>query len=206
MDLAADIARRVKKLSKAAVPAGGDTGRVLTKTGPDDHDMGWQVAASLPIGGAVGQVLKKTALPDGAVGWADGGVTPEDGFYGDASLTLGGGISGDADWTHVVGDAPLDVSSPSDPTAVADGLYIFSASVLTSSTVTSFSVDLQVRPGGDVRVIRNRALAPTSGNLEVSLTLAAKMTAGDDVTLTVNNEDASNSGTFTTAVTVVRIA
>lgn len=119
-ELQADIARRVKKDSKAGIPPGGGAGRVLTKASPDDYDAAWMPIDqdSLPNGGTIGQVLTKRSYVDQDADWED--------------ATGGGGGS-----FENVADASFYSASPT----VVDANGVNTAFTLDSSTATQTWLD-----------------------------------------------------------------
>lgn len=53
------------------IPAGGDTGQVLTKRTDNDYDAEWENSVGMPAGGDTGQVLEKLSGTDFDADWVD---------------------------------------------------------------------------------------------------------------------------------------
>lgn len=155
-DLAQDVANRQKKATKALMPPGGTAGRVLTKASPDDYDAEWMPiknGQALPDGGTVGQVLTKRSYVDGDADWetSSGTLAGSSGYYatGPSATSVPNASSTQLTWpTLSLGAALLDLSAPTLPTVLADGIYTVDATVTNGSPATPLSIVVAVSDGG----------------------------------------------------------
>lgn len=131
---------------------------------------------------------------DGVTAWtqfAAGSVVIEDGSYATAgTTTIPTSNNAPVSWGALLnGDVLLDLSTPTQPTVLTDGLYTFSVYVHQTATLTTpFDFELVVRASGGVAARVQRTTAGTPFNF-CAATLTAKMTAGDDVNAVVFNND-----------------
>lgn len=169
------------------------------------------VVGSLPPGGTADQVLTKIDATDGNADWEtpspSGGFPIEDGSYASSgpttiATTTFGPLSFDA---LLDGDSLLDISTPTAPTVLADGLFIFSFTVQQTALITTpFQFECLVRPSGGltVRIAETTGAAPFDF---ASVTLAAKMVAGDEVQAAFFNHDPAIAATVALVAEVVRV-
>lgn len=212
MELQADIARRVKKDSKAGLPPGGAAGRVLQKASPDDYDAAWMPSPALPDGGTVGQVLTKRSYVDGDADWeTSAGATGASGLYGgSANTTVPNATLTNLDWpTLSLGTALLDLSTITIPTVLADGIYTFdfvvnNSGVAGGGILIEFPAVATDTPylglaGGDLLTI-----AATTVTLGLSLT--SFLHAGSSIELKAEQTSGGSVAVNFVSVTVTRIA
>lgn len=129
---------------------------------------------------------------------------PVDAFYGESALVVAASDAEDVSWTLGNGPAILDLSTPTLPTAVADGLFIFTVEATTGDTLTAWSLFVVVREGGPTNRIAR--FDPISGPGTVTATLGVAMTAGDPIRIAVSNSDGASSGTFSLNITVASLS
>lgn len=225
-ELGPDVARRARTAVAGNVPLGpAPNGYFLAVTGQIPFQYDWRqppAGSVIPFHGdpngalnaAKGQLATDVDEPglwqntDGLDTWerVNGAGAVTDSLYGDSGVSIpAGGTATAVGWVFGDGDVVLDVSTPTLPTAVAAGMYAFTADVNTASTLTGgFAVELTVRPAGGATQ-RPARLDPFVAPGEVTLPLVAFMDVGDDVELRIANHDGSSAGSFNINITVTTV-
>lgn len=134
---------------------------------------------------------------------APGSAAGSDALYGQPSLVVAAGDADDVSWALGNGPALLDLSTPTLPTAVDSGVFIFTVEMNTASILSVWSLFVVVREGGPTNRIAR--MDPLVAPGTTTATLAVFMDAGDPIRVQVGNADGSSSGTFSANITVCRI-
>jgi len=208
-DLPEDVARRLKKLSRGVMPAGGHGGRVLRKASDADFDVAWQPDSGVPSGGTTGQVLTKTGYSDGNYDWRTPPTIPAGGTTGQV-LTKIDATDFNADWeTPASGSSGFPIGPEDDTNATHE---ISTALVGTASVFVANSI-LDAHPGttGDLQIVTGTSGGSDSSGVSIDstvytgadakLTLATQESAaqGAEATLIVTN-DSATSGSIELAI------
>jgi hypothetical protein len=162
-----------------------------------------------------GSIAEVSFFPFSGAAASGGGsgntTTTFQGHYGSAGSTaLGANATGALQWSHTGGDAVLDLTVNTAPTAVHTGLHIISISVDNDETGTAvagnyFDTNLVLGTAGQTV---SRSPEASAANLRVYSTVpgVGSLTAGDTVSMSVTARSAADVFAIVTAdVSVINV-
>lgn len=191
--------------------AGADATPILSYAGPGNRTVAQKGQTAVVPAGDTGSATWALRLADDG-----GGAAAQTGFEvlsNSPGETVNAASSKVLAWTHISDDVLLDLTVPTSPTVIADGVYTFTVDMGVQANPGPFvagrvfSAILAILPPFLVRGVAQQfpwsTLGPTNNECSVSITVPCA--AGTLVQFTATNTQA-NAGAFTFVAYVQRLA
>jgi hypothetical protein len=131
-------------------------------------------------------------------GYVDDALSnPAQGRYDGLTASIADGASGSISWAFGAGTELLDLTDPLSPAFVADGTYAISFAVVTGalSAAGFYNVNVDIDHGGSG--LFHGLVVPIDPATEACFSATINLSAGDTITITIDNNDGSAARVIT---------